>query len=73
MFALRSRHYAVLHYVACYTSEQGRAPLLREIAAHFDLRIQTITEYVQVLEDRGLIERTPYKRRGIRVVEGVAA
>lgn len=72
MFELRSRHYAMLHYIADYTSEHGQAPLLREIAERFECRIQTVTWYIETLEDRGMIERTPFKRRGLQV-KGKAA
>ncbi len=69
MIALKSRHYAVLHYISNYTHDNGYAPLLREIAVHFNVSIPTVTWYVQTLEDRGFIERTYYKRRGLELTQ----
>lgn len=76
MLSLKSRHYEMLRYISAYTQDNGCAPLLREIAEHFSVCIQTVVWYVEALEDGGFIERAHYRRRGISLTQkywGIAA
>jgi len=48
------------------------SPTVREIAAGIGVRSpHSVTQHLDKLEEKGLIERTPRSPRGIRLVEAV--
>lgn len=68
MRPLTLRQEMVLAYLAIQI-RKGKAPTLREVAAHFQCSVNTITGHMRALERRGYICREPYTPRGVRIIE----
>ena len=59
----------VFRYIERYIRDNGRSPSTRDIQKQFGYKSQTAAmQKLDVLEKKGLIERTPGKRRSIVVV-----
>ncbi|MFH0890516.1 MAG: transcriptional repressor LexA [Candidatus Liptonbacteria bacterium] len=53
-----------------YADRHGEAPTIQEMARSLKLSSpRSISQYLMVLEKKGLIQRSRYERRGIRVLE----
>lgn len=57
--------YLIMAYITDYTIDNGKAPLLREIAGKMGITIQSAAYHVQYLEDQGRLERHWHQHRGI--------
>jgi len=67
METLTDRQQEVLSYIRS-SQQQGRAPSLREIAAHFGFRSMTAArDHVRALEQKGALETAPRQARSLRV------
>lgn len=59
----------ILEYLIGYLRRHTYQPSLREIGDRFGLKsTKTTSEYLQSLEDKGWIERSPARSRGIRIL-----
>lgn len=59
----------VLDYLVEYVRENTYQPSVREIGARFQIRsTKTVSELLQVLADKGWIERDPARSRGVRLL-----
>ena len=67
---LTEREQDTLEFNRAYIAEQGRSPLVSEIADGLGLRSQGTTHrYIQALVDAGLLERHVGRTRGLRLTE----
>lgn len=66
---LTARQSQVLTYIKDYIRTNGRAPYIREIAAHTGRSFMGAYQIVSALENKGYIERRLYQHRGIDVVK----
>lgn len=75
MRALTARQYEVLLFIAWHFSRHGFPPTHLEICAHFGWRSTVaVTDHLRLIENKGYIERTPNKSRGLRITaEGWSA
>ena len=59
---MRSKSTKLMHNIVDYIdlrfSEDNKVPTMQEIADHFNVTKGSISQYIQVMEQRGLIERT---------------
>ncbi len=59
----------VLDYMVLYLRTHTYQPSIREIGQHFGIRsTKTVSELLQSLADKGVVERDPSRSRGIRIV-----
>ncbi|NIP81370.1 MAG: hypothetical protein GWM90_20010 [Gemmatimonadetes bacterium] len=59
----------VLEYLVEYVRRNTFQPSIREIGSHFDIRsTKTVSELLQSLADKGWIERTSSRSRGVRLL-----
>jgi repressor LexA len=62
------RERQVLDFVRAYVARHGRAPKLKEIAAHLGIRSRGVVHrYLRALEGEGLIAIEPEVARGVRL------
>ena len=62
---LQGQYLAFIHY---YTKIHGRPPAEREMHFYFRVTPPAVHQMVLLLEKKGLIERTPWQARSIRVL-----
>ncbi|MBW3629258.1 MAG: transcriptional repressor LexA [Gemmatimonadetes bacterium] len=59
----------ILDYLIDYLKRNTYQPSIREIGRRFGIRsTKTVSEYLQVLADKGYIEREASRSRGVRIV-----
>lgn len=59
----------VLDYMVLYLRAHTYQPSIREIGHHFGIRsTKTVSELLQSLAEKGVVERDPSRSRGIRIV-----
>ena len=59
----------VLDYMVGHLRERTYQPSIREIGRHFEIKsTKTVSELLQSLADKGVIERNPSRSRGVRIV-----
>ena len=67
---LTKRQSQLLEYLRKTIAEQGYAPSLEEMAAHFDLSsVGTVHKHLKALEEKGYIRRQWNRSRAIEIVE----
>ena len=67
--AITPRQREVLNYLERFISQQGHAPTMAEIRAHFGLKSpSTVHHLLTALEDEGLIRRVPNAARAIEII-----
>lgn len=65
----QERMEAIYAFIELFYMQHRMTPTQREIAEECYLSRGTVLRYLDLLEARGLIERTPFKARSIRLVE----
>jgi repressor LexA len=69
MQALTERQQEILEYIRNHQAQEGGAPSLREIAAHFRFRSMTAAlDHVRALRRKGALATAPRRARALRVV-----
>lgn len=59
----------ILDYLIDYVRRHTYQPSIREIGKRFDIKsTKTVSEHLQVLADKGWIERDPTRSRGVRLL-----
>jgi len=59
----------VLDYMVLYLRTHTYQPSIREIGHHFGIRsTKTVSELLQSLAEKGVVERDPSRSRGIRII-----
>ena len=59
----------ILDYMVLYLRNHTYQPSIREIGHHFGIRsTKTVSELLQSLADKGVVERDPSRSRGIRII-----
>ncbi len=59
----------ILDYIIDYLKQNTYQPSIREIGKRFGIKsTKTVSEYLQVLADKGYIERQPSRSRGVKIV-----
>lgn len=67
---LTGKQEKVYGFIKGYISKQNEAPTVSEIAKEIRARsLRGVTQYLESLERKGLIQRDRYAKRGIRLVE----
>ena len=67
---LTDRQDAILEYLRAYLAANGRPPTILEIAEGFSLASPNgVAKHLQALAEKGFIELTPGRARGIRLLE----
>jgi len=67
---LTDRQRQTLDFIRAFSSENGYAPKLREIAAHLGIQSRgTVHRYIRALEDAGLVRVHRDRSRGIELIE----
>lgn len=60
----------VYEYIHSYIGENSISPTVLEIAEKFCFSsLRTVTQYLESLEKKGLISRSPYQKRGIKILQ----
>jgi repressor LexA len=67
------RQQAVLDHLRAQLALEGRPPTLTELAATFGIGLNAARKHLHALAVKGLLELTPGKARGIRVLEEPAS
>ncbi len=62
------RQQAILDHLAAQLASEGRPPTLGELAAAFDIGLNGARKHLQALAAKGLLELSPGKARGIRLL-----
>lgn len=69
MELLTPKQQKFLKFIKLFIKQQGYAPTLQDMAAHFQLSsLGTVQQYLEALEEKGYIERSS-KARGLRILE----
>ena len=69
MFERKFTDEQLVECIRSYTEEHGYPPTLREIAVGLGVAsFPNIGHRIQLLEERGLVERTPNVARGVRIL-----
>ena len=63
------RQQAVLDLIKAHLAAEGRPPTIGEIATVFGIHLNAARKHVHALAAKGLLELTPNKARGIRLVD----
>ena len=59
----------ILDYMVVYLRAHTYQPSIREIGQHFGIKsTKTVSELLQSLADKGVVERNPSRSRGIRIL-----
>lgn len=67
--ALTDLEQRILDYMVAYLRTHTYQPSIREIGHHFGIRsTKTVSELLQSLADKGVVERDPSRSRGIRIL-----
>jgi len=67
---LTRRQREIYDYLGAFIEENGYAPSLEEIAAHFGLSsVATVHEHLENLEEKGVVRRDPNRSRAIELTE----
>ena len=67
---LTKRQREIYEYVRAFLDENGYAPSLEEIAAHFQLSsVATVHEHLENLQAKGALRRDPHKSRAVEVLQ----
>ena len=67
---LTRRQREIYDYLGAFIEENGYAPSLEEIAAHFGLSsVATVHEHLENLEEKGALRRDPNRSRAIELVQ----
>jgi len=70
---LTKRQRQIYDYVRQFLEQEGYAPSIEEIAAHFGLSsVATVHEHLRNLEAKGALRRDPNRSRALEVVDGGA-
>jgi repressor LexA len=67
---LTDKQRKLLEYIADAVAEAGRAPSLRQAAAHFGVSHAAINQQIKALEEKGFIRRDGRYSRRIEIVDG---
>ncbi|CAG0910325.1 unnamed protein product, partial [Cyprideis torosa] len=67
---LTERQELFLAYLKEKIAEQGRAPSLREAARDFDVSHTAVSQLIQQLEKKGIVERDGHYSRTLRIRDG---
>ena len=59
----------IVEYIKEYVSRRGFSPSIREIAKVLETSTSVVTYHLDILEDRGIVSRTPGLARTIRIVK----
>ena len=71
---LYPRQREIYEYIKQYIQQTGTSPTLKQIAAAMNLNsLATVSEHLDALEKKGLIERVFGEARGIRILEDTNA
>ncbi len=71
---LYPRQQEIYDFLKQYIQKTGTAPTLKQIAEAMNLKsLATVSEHLDALENKGLIERMFGEARGIRILEGTDA
>ena len=65
---LTSRQTEVLDFIKKFTDDNGYAPTMREICAHFGFLPHAATNHVNALVKKGYLSKQPLKSRSLEVV-----
>ncbi|MBL7159830.1 transcriptional repressor LexA [Candidatus Microgenomates bacterium] len=65
MATLTPKQKQVLDFIASFLKKNDYAPSLAEIAKHFNKSVTTIYQYIDILEQKGLLYKEEKKWRGI--------
>jgi repressor LexA len=68
MTSLTPRQLQVVTFIRRFSAQHGFAPTLAEIARHLGVIKATVQQYLQALEDKGVITRKRYSHRSIELV-----
>ena len=67
--ALTELEQRILDYMVVYLRTHTYQPSIREIGHHFGIKsTKTVSELLQSLADKGVVERDPSRSRGIRIL-----
>ena len=66
---LSDKHRQVLAFVASFSNEFGYAPTTKEIAKHLGVYPNAVQGFLDVMERRGAIKRTPKISRSIQIIK----
>lgn len=67
--ALTDLEQRILDYMVLYLRTHTYQPSIREIGQHFGIKsTKTVSELLQSLADKGVVERDPSRSRGIRIL-----
>lgn len=70
---LTKRQRQIYDYVRRFLEEEGYAPSIEEIAAHFGLSsVATVHEHLRNLQAKGALRRDPNRSRALEVLDGGA-
>lgn len=73
MIVLTEKQRQVLDFVQRWQQTEGTAPSYQEIADHLDFRsINSVTQFVRQLRQKGFLESEPHKARALRVITPLA-
>lgn len=65
---LTSRQQEVLEFVRSATALAGHPPTIRDIAAHFGIRVHAVCSHLQLLRKKGAVTWVPGAARTLRVL-----
>src|SRR3989344_381835 len=66
---LTPRQKQITDFVTKIVAQKGVAPTEREIAHHFRISGPTVHEHLTALKDKGYLEKTPGRARGIKIAK----
>lgn len=66
---LTHKQQAIWDFIKQFHEEHSYAPILRQIAKAHDLSVGTVQYYVEALESKGRLKRTPGEARTIQLIE----
>lgn len=69
--ALTASQEAVLRAIAAFKDRRGIAPTVQELAEMLSIQPPSVHEQLRRLEEKGYIQREPYKARTLTVLKGV--
>lgn len=69
MKELNDKHRQVLEFIAAFSNEFGYAPTTKEIAASLGVYPNAVQGFLDVMERRGAIKRTPKISRSIQIIK----